>query len=142
MTPQNIAAGGRHVAEKHKSEGFLALRIEHPDDRDQFEKAISDIGAIPVHERNREVVAVHFETLLLIAEKYGFLQPDKDAVLGALRELAPASEKLQELLTKDVRRIRWKDVRSVLNSVGAEAVAGAIDTKVTDLLKLLFPFLS
>src|SRR5690606_5781689 len=34
----NLRAGASHVSERSRNEGFLAVRIEHPDDRQQFEQ--------------------------------------------------------------------------------------------------------
>ena len=137
----NLRAGSRHVSERSRKDGFLAVRIEHPDDRQQFEQAILDAGALPVYERNREVLAVRFDTLVALAERSGFLQPDTEAVLKQLRALAPASEELAGLLKKDVSRLRWEDARNALNSLGAKAVASSAEGGLKSLLKLVFPFL-
>ena len=137
----NLRAGSRHVSERSRKDGFLAVRIEHPDDRQQFEQAILDAGALPVYERNREVLAVRFDTLVALAERSGFLQPDTEAVLKQLRALAPASEELADLLKKDVSRLRWEDARNALNSLGAKAVASSAEGGLKGLLKLVFPFL-
>ncbi|MCR6686302.1 hypothetical protein [Pseudoxanthomonas sp.] len=137
----NLRAGSRHVSERSRKDGFLAVRIEHPDDRQQFEQAILDAGALPVYERNREVLAVRFDTLVVLAERSGFLQPDTEAVLKQLRALAPASEELADLLKKDVSRLRWEDARNALNSLGAKAVASSAEGGLKSLLKLVFPFL-
>jgi len=48
LTDDNLRSGGRHVSERSRREGFLAVRIEHPDDRQQFEQAILDAGGLPV----------------------------------------------------------------------------------------------
>lgn len=96
---------------------------------------------MPVYERNREVLAVRFDTLVVLAERSGFLQPDTEAVLKQLRALAPASEELADLLKKDVSRLRWEDARNALNSLGAKAVASSAEGGLKSLLKLVFPFL-
>jgi len=140
LSAANIDAGAKHVSERSRKEGFIAIRIEHPDDAQQFEQAILEVGALPVYERNREVVAVRFDTLLQIAERWGYLQPDPDAVLKQLRHLAPASEELADLLKKDVAKLRWEDVRRALNGLGAKAVADGAGSGLKALLKLAFPF--
>ncbi len=99
------------------------MRIEHPDDAQQFEQAILEVGALPVYERNREVVAVRFDTLLKIAERWGYLQADPAGIVKELQHLAPASEELADLLKKDIGKLRWEDVRRALNGLGAKAVA-------------------
>ncbi len=141
LTDANLRAGSRHVSERSRKEGFLAVRIEHPDDRLLFEQAILDAGALPVYERNREVLAVRFDTLVALAEHGGFLEADAEAVVAQLRALAPASEELADLLRKDVARLRWDDARNALNSLGAKAVASSAEAGLKTLLKLVFPFL-
>jgi len=141
LTSANLRAGSRHVSERSRKDGFLAVRVEHPDDRQLFEQAILDAGALPVYERNREVVAVRFDTLVALAEHSGFLQPDTEAVVKELRHLAPGTEELADLLKKDVTKLRWDDARNALNSLGAKAVASSAEGGVKSLLKLVFPFL-
>ena len=141
LTEANLRSGAKHVSERSRKEGFLAIRIEHPDDAQRFEQAIVEVGALPVYERNREVVAVRFDTLVALAERSGFLQPDTEAVVKALRKLAPASEELADLLEKDVTKLRWEDARNALNSLGAKAVSSTAEGALKSLLKLAFPFL-
>ena len=141
LTEANLRSGAKHVSERSRKEGFLAIRIEHPDDAQRFEQAILDVGAIPVYERNREVVAVRFDTLLNIAERWSYLQPDPQATLDALKKLAPASEEVAELLKKDVTQLRWVDLRRALNSLGAKAISSTAEGGLKGLLKLVFPFI-
>lgn len=141
LSEANLRAGAKHVSERARKEGFLAIRIEHPDDQQQFEQAILDVGALPVYERNREVVAVRFDTLLSIAERWGYLQTDPVAIRGALNKLAPTSEAIADLLKKDVSKLRWQDAREALNSLGADAIAKSAEDGLKGLLKVVFPFL-
>ena len=141
LTEANLRSGAKHVSERSRKEGFLAIRIEHPDDAQQFEQAILDVGAIPVYERNREVVAVRFDTLLKIAERWNYLQPDPQATLDALKKMAPASEEVADLLKKDVTQLRWDDLRRALNSLGAKAISSTAEGGLQGLLKLVFPFI-
>lgn len=141
LTEANLRSGAKHVSERSRKEGFLAIRIEHPDDAQRFEQAILDVGAIPVYERNREVVAVRFDTLLNIAERWNYLQPDPQATLDALKKLAPASEEVADLLKKDVAQLRWVDLRRALNSLGAKAISSTAEGGLKGLLKLVFPFI-
>ena len=141
LTEANLRSGAKHVSERSRKEGFLAVRIEHPDDAQRFEQAILDVGAIPVYERNREVVAVRFDTLLNIAERWNYLQPDPQATLDALKKLAPASEEVADLLKKDVTQLRWVDLRRALNSLGAKAISSTAEGGLKGLLKLVFPFI-
>ncbi len=141
LTPANLRAGAKHVSERSRKDGFLAVRIEHPDDQQQFEQAIVDVGALPVYERNRDVVAVRFDTLLAIAERWGFLQTDPELIRNELQKLAPASEEVADLLKKDIGKLRWQEVRSTINSLGAAAIASTAEDGLKKLLRLVFPFL-
>jgi len=141
LTETNLRSGAKHVSERSRKDGFLAIRIEHPDDQQQFEQAILDVGALPVYERNRDVVAVRFDTLLRIAEQWGYLQPDPQAITAELRKLAPAAEEVADLLKKDLTKLRWQDARDALNSLGAKAIASTAEDGLKGLLKLVFPFL-
>ena len=141
LTEANLRSGAKHVSERSRKEGFLAIRIEHPDDQQQFEQAILDVGALPVYERNKDVVAVRFDTLLAIAERWGYLQTDPARIRSELKKLAPASEEVAALLKKDVGELRWSDARNALSNLGASAVADTAEGALKGLLKLVFPFL-
>ncbi len=141
LTEANLKAGAKHVSERSRKDGFLAIRIEHPDDHQQFEQAILDVGALPVYERNREVVAVRFDTLLAIAERWGYLQTDPAAVVAELKKLTPTAEEVADLLKKDITRLRWQDARNALNSLGAKAVTSTAEGGLKGLLKIVFPFI-
>lgn len=141
LTEANLRSGTKHVSERSRKDGFLAIRVEHPDDLQQFEQAILDVGALPVYERNREVVAVRFDTLLKIAERWGYLQPDPEAVARELKKLAPTTEEVTALLKKDIAQLRWTDVRAVLNDLGAKAITSTAEGGLKSLLKLVFPFI-
>ncbi|MEO6104775.1 MAG: hypothetical protein ABIP44_14195 [Pseudoxanthomonas sp.] len=141
LTEANLRSGAKHVSERSKKEGFLAIRVEHPDDQQQFEQAILEVGALPVYERNRDVVAVRFDTLLRIAEKWGYLQPDPRAITAELKKLTPTAEEVTDLLKKDLTRLRWEDARSALNSLGAKAIASTAEGGLKGLLKIVFPFI-
>lgn len=141
LTEDNLRSGAKHVSERSRKEGFLAVRVEHPDDAQQFEQAILDVGALPVYERNREVVAVRFDTLLKIAERWGYLQPDPEAVTRELKKLTPTADEVADLLKKDIAKLRWEDARNALNSLGAKAIASTAEGGLKGLLKIVFPFL-
>ncbi len=141
LTEDNLRSGAKHISQRSRKEGFLAIRIEHPDDAQQFEQAILDVGALPVYERNREVVAVRFDTLLKIAERWGYLQPDPRATVRELNKLMPTVEEIADLLQKDVSKLRWDDVRQALNSLGAKAIASTAEGGLKGLLRIAFPFI-
>ena len=141
LTEDNLRSGAKHVSERSRKEGFLAVRIEHPDDQQQFEQAILEVGALPVYERNREVVAVRFDTLLKLAERWGYLQPEPEKITAELKKLTPTAEEVADLLKKDVTALRWEDVRKALNSIGAKAIASTAEGGLKGLLKIVFPFI-
>jgi hypothetical protein len=141
LTEDNLRSGAKHVSERAKKDGFLAIRVEHPDDAQQFEQAILEVGALPVYERNREVVAVRFDTLLKIAERWGYLQPDPAAITRELKKLQPTASEVADLLQKDLTKLRWEDARNALNSLGAKAIASTAEGGLKGLLKIVFPFL-
>jgi hypothetical protein len=87
------------------------------------------------------VVAVRFDTLVNIAERWGYLQPDPERTIQALRKLAPTAEEVADLLKKDITQLRWDEVRRALNSLGAKAVASTAEGGLKGLLKLVFPFI-
>ena len=94
-----------------------------------------------VNERNREVVAVRFDTLLAIAERWGYLQTDPASVVAELKKLTPTAEEVADLLKKDVSKLRWQDARNALNSLGAKAVTSTAEGGLKGLLKIVFPFI-
>ncbi len=116
--------------------------IEHPDDRAEFERAIKNAGAIPVHERNSEVIDVRFDTLLRIAETNDFFEMNPKTIRDALRKIEPSADALKDLLKTPVSKLKWRDVRTSLNSFGADAVASLATGKIVNLLKVVFPFMA
>ena len=94
-----------------------------------------------MYERNRDVVAVRFDTLLKIAEKWGYLQPDPETIAAELKKLAPTAEEVADLLKKDLTKLRWEDARNALNSLGAKAIASTAEGGLKGLLKIVFPFI-
>ena len=141
LTEERIAAGAKHASEKSRKDGFLAVRVEHPDDREELEQAIAEAGGIPIYERNRDVLVVRFDTLLALGDVFEFADNDPKRVATALKKIAPKAEVLNDLLQTKVSELSWSQVRSAFNSVGAEALTGAIDTKVMALLRIALPFL-
>ena len=141
LTIENIKAGAVHASEKKREDGFLAVMIEHPDDRAEFEHAIKDSGAIPVYERNTEVIDVRFDTLIKIAEDNNFFDNNPKAIRDALKDIEPSAEALDDLLKTPVTKLKWKDVRAALNSLGADAIKSLATSKIESLLKIVFPFM-
>jgi hypothetical protein len=142
LTEERIRAGATYASERTQKDGFIAVRLEHADDRQELEQTILDAGGIPVYERNSDVMVLRFDTLLSLADSQGFISRDPKGVRAALKKLAPTTEQVKELLKKDVSDVTWEDVRGAFNAAGADALSGAIDTKVTALLKIALPFLA
>ena len=142
LTPERLDSAARYASERRREDGFLAMLVEHPDDRLELEQAIKEAGAIPVYERNREVVLVHYETLFELAEKFEFLAQDPAKVQKDLKKLCRSKTDLEGFLTKDIKELTWQDAREALNSAGAKVVSGGIGKGVPALLKLVFPFLA
>jgi hypothetical protein len=141
LTESKIEAGARYASAHNKASGYLAIRLEHPDDREVLERALLDRGEIPAYERNPEVLVIAFGSLLDLAQTNRFVT-DPQKVYSALKRLAPTSDKLQDILTADIKDLNWRDVREAFNLVGAQLITKSIDDiNVTKLLKLAFPFL-
>lgn len=142
LTEEHISAGAQHASAKSQKDGFLAIRVEHPDDKEELEQAIMEVGGIPVYERNRDVLAIRFDTLLSLADRLGFASNDPKKIRTALKKIAPGAESVQELLKTEVTDLTWEQVRTAFNAAGAEILTGAINTKATALLRIAFPFLA
>jgi hypothetical protein len=82
---------------RRMKDGFIPLLVEHPDDRAALEYAIKDVGGIPIHERNREVILIHHETLFAIAERHGLMPKDPRVVRDHM--MAMCSEMKEEMAT-------------------------------------------
>ena len=120
-------------------EGFIPLLIEHPDDRAEIEHAIKEAGGIPCYERNREVILVHFETLLQIAERLGTLESDPAKVQKALSELLQGEESLAEFFRKPISNLTASSARTALNQAGAIVIESGLKTILPSFLKLIIP---
>lgn len=142
LTEQRIASGAKYASERTQKDGFLAVRMEHSDDRLELEQAVLDAGGIPIYERNGDVFVIRFDTLLAIAEKQQFIIPDPKRFRAALKALAPTVESVKALLKKNINDITWDEIRATFGAVGSAALSGAIDTKVTALLRVALPFLA
>jgi hypothetical protein len=141
LTDSKIEAGARYASARNTASGYLAIRLEHPDDREVLERALLDRGEIPAYERNPDVFVVGFGSLLDLAKANDFVN-DPQKVYSALRSLTTNSEKLTDILTADIRDLGWDDVREAFNLVGAQLITQSIgEIKITGLLKLVFPFL-
>ncbi len=121
------------------SEGFVPLIVEHPDDRMEIENAIKEAGGIPVYERNREVLLIHYKILIGIASELGIVIDKRKAQLEIKRVVGDA-ETLKGFLTKPLNQITREDIRDALNEAGALVIEEGL-TKLPELLKLVVPAL-
>lgn len=143
LTEKKLAAAGLYASERQKSEGFLALQIEHPDYRAEMEEAIKNLDGIPVYERNPQVILIHYKTLFELARQYDLLD-DFPNIQKALRRLRGSKVKdLEDFLRKDAKDLTWEDVRAALNSTAAKIVAGELTSlALPALLRTAMAFLN
>lgn len=142
LTEESLNNAARYASERRKEEGFLAILIEHPDYRTEFEQAVKDTGAIPIYERNREVLILHYETLIKLAENMDLLEKDPAKLQAKLKKLCGTKTDLEGFLKKNVKELTWEDARSALDSVGAKVISGVVSGGLAALFPLIFPFLS
>jgi sulfur transfer complex TusBCD TusB component (DsrH family) len=142
LTEGSLNNAARYASERRKEDGFLALLIEHPDYRTEFEEAIKDTGAIPIYERNREVLIIHYETLIKLAENMDLLEKDPAKLQAKLKKLCGSKTDLEGFLKKDIKELSWDNARDALNSVGAKVISGALTFGMSTLFQAIFPFLT
>lgn len=121
------------------NEGFIPILIEHPDDRAELEHAVKEANGIPVYERNREVLLVHYITLLEIAEKLDILESDPVKIQAELGKLLGTQANLADFLKKPVKKLTLSGARSALNDAGVIVVEGALRNLLPALLKTAIP---
>lgn len=136
-----LDAAVRHAGKAAREDGYVPVWIEHPADRVDFEQAILDAKGIPKRGNHPDVLLVRFDVLVLIAERHLEAQ-DVRAAAKALKALAPSAEEIPELLRKDVKSIRWSDVRGAAGGLAIKIGTGAIDLTYSTLLANLFKGLS
>lgn len=134
LLEQTIKFAGRKM-----SEGFIPLLIEHPDDRAEIEHAIKQANGIPLYERNREVILVHYETLLKIAEKLDILESDPSKIQKELGKILGDQESLAEFLNKPISTLTFSSARSALNNAGAIVVEEGLKNILPAFLNLVIP---
>ncbi len=143
LTEERLNNAAKFATERRKEDGFLALLIEHPDYRSEFEQAVKDTGAIPIYERNREVIVIDYKTLLTLAENMDLLEKDPAKIQSRLKRVFSGTKTdLNGFLKKDVKELTWDDARSALNSAGSQVMSAAITGGMVTLLRAILPFLS
>ena len=127
------------ATERRMDEGFIPLLVEHPDDRAEVEHAIKDAGSIPVLERNREVVLIHYRTLLLIADSLNLLETDPIRVQRDFKKMFSKQESLKDFLTTPVGELTPAGARAALNDAVFIAIDGGLRGLLPSLLKTVIP---
>lgn len=141
LSVNRLMSAAKHTARDNLNDGLIAVWIEHPGDRLEFERAVLEVGGLPLRDRNAEILLVRFDVLTALAEKH---LPVADIMVAceSLRALGPVTEELDTLLKKDVMKISLKDLRSVINSLGIKATNGLINISAFKLLGILSPGLA
>jgi hypothetical protein len=139
LTKSQLDQTMKYATERRMDEGFVPLLVEHPDDRAEVEHAIKAAGAIPVLERNREVVLIHYETLLEIAESLGLLEKDPRKIQREFRQLFSTQETLKDFMTTPVGDLTWDGARAALNDAGTIVIEGGLRGLLPNLMKVLIP---
>ncbi len=139
LTKQQLDQTMKYATERRMDDGFVPLLVEHPDDRAEVEHAIKAAGAIPVLERNREVVLVHYETLLEIAEGLGLLETDPRKIQREFKKIFSTQETLRDFLTTPVGELTLAGARAALNDAGTIVIEGGLRELLPNLMKIVIP---
>lgn len=118
------------ASERRMGEGFIPLLVEHPDDRSEIEQAIKAAGAIPIHERNREVVLIHYSTLIDIGERLGLIEKSPKKIQVELKKLLGSEATLSQFLQTPLSKLTWSDARAALNEAGAIVAKGGLQNLI------------
>ncbi len=123
-------------------EGLIPLLVDHPDDRAELEHAIKQIGAIPLYERNREVVLVHYKVLFALIENLGLNEHNLKALQKNLKKIMDGQLSLKKYLMTPVNEITMEGTRAALNDAGAIVTVGGFKELLPALLKIIIPSIS
>lgn len=129
----------RYATERRMHDGFLPLLVEHPDDRAEVEHAIKEAGAIPIFERNREVILIHYETLLEIAQRLDLLEKDPRKIQTEFKKLFSTQATLRDFLKTPTGQLTWPGARAALNDAFALVLEGSLRGLLPSLLKAVIP---
>jgi hypothetical protein len=141
FSQEKIKQSLNHLSSADKKDGFIAVRIDHPADRVEFENEIINANGIPKYERNREVLLVRFDILLEIAKKYEILA-DQNQIANDLRKIGKKSTTLAELLAKDISELSFPDFRSALSDTLIKLITKTVEAEgvqIYDFLKCIIP---
>ncbi len=140
LAPRTLETARRHTPAADRSDGFIGLLVGHPADRDLLEQLVVEAEGVPRTGRHPDVLLVRFDVLLAIASKH-LKATDLADARKQLKGLGVASEELETLLRKNVSELRWDDLRTAVNALGAKVAAGQLEGSFGKLLAALFPAL-
>lgn len=139
LSQAQLVQSMKYATARRMDEGFIPLLIEHPDDRAEVEHAIKGASGIPIFERNREVLLIHHETLVNVAESLGILERDPKKVQSQLKTLLGNQATLKSFLSMPIKKITWDDARAALNDAGTIVVEGGLHQTLPALMKIFIP---
>jgi hypothetical protein len=139
LEKERLEQTAKFATDRRMKEGFLPLLIEHPDDRAEVEHAIKQKHDIPIYERNREVILIHYLTLLKIAEELGLLETDPLKIQKHLKKFLNDKETLSDFLKTPVDELTLQGARAALNDAGKIVVEGALRNSIPMFLKAAIP---
>jgi|GEM_PF-193380 len=96
--------------QKSPDDGYFAVTIEHPYDREVFEQALREIDARPIYERNREVILVNIESVVQIANKYKILSKQANKDYTKLQKV----KSINDILSQNIETINFRDSKDLL----------------------------
>jgi len=126
----------KFATDRKMVEGFIPMLVEHPDDRSEVEHAIKAAGAIPIYERNREVLLVHHETFLKIADDIGILETDPKKIQIQLQKMLGDQQSLKDFLTTPIKKLTVDSARTALNDAGYIILEGGLRNLLPNFLKV------
>jgi hypothetical protein len=137
FTQERIESAMKHVSEPDKRAGFIAVRIEHPADFTLMEQAVIEANGIPKFERNQDVLLIRFDVLLEMARRLGVLEEDDKALVRAIQAEFRGKAKLEEILGKDLSKLKGADLRQALNDLAIKAlITPSLGVPIYGLLKI------
>lgn len=114
-----------YVNDSKRKEGFVPILLDNPVYREEFIHAMKEIDAIPVYERNREVVLIKLGDLHELARKHELVKERLEEVWPIVQKLCKKESSLEEICTYDVDEVKEIGIRKVLNKLGAKlAISG------------------
>ena len=134
----------KYATERTIADGFIAVMVEHPDDRAELEHAIIEERGIPVYERNRKVILLHYITLVNLAARLGALPTDAADIQQKLKAFIGPDQlphvplgALRTFLTTDVRNLTREGARAAINDAGCIVFEEGLKNLLPRLLRVI-----